>query len=159
MAQESLPPCNLPLSLLDGCEECELRTYEESPVSPKRRNLSRIFRKVAQKSGKIVGSPWSFVIACLFVLGWLFTGPLFHFSTTWQLVINTTTTIVTFIMVFLLQNTQNRDTKALHLKLDELIYVHKHARNLLMEAEELLDDEEMEQESRDFRQKRESSAY
>lgn len=159
MDQNRLQPCNLSVSLLDGCEECSSPIQEEKPVSQKRRSLSKLFRKIAQKAGRIVGSPWSFVIACAFVLLWFLTGPLFHYSNTWQLVINTTTTIVTFIMVFLLQNTQNRDTKALHLKLDELIYVHKHARNLLMEAEELLDDEEMEQESRDFRQKRESSAY
>ena len=159
MNQNRLQPCNLPSSLLDGCEECDSSFMAESPVGRKRLTLSKIFRKIAQKAGKIVGSPWSFVIACAFVFVWFLTGPIFHYSNTWQLVINTTTTIVTFIMVFLLQNTQNRDTKALHLKLDELIYVHKQARNLLLEAEDLLDDEEMAQESRDFRQKRESSAY
>ncbi len=117
--------------------------------------LTKIFRKIAHRTGKIVGSPWSFVLACLFIILWLVTGPIFHFSDTWQLVVNTSTTIVTFLMVFLLQNTQNRDQKALHLKLDELIYVNKHARNRLMEAEELLDDDEMKRESDDFKYKRE----
>lgn len=159
MDQNRLQPCNLPASLLDGCMECDHLVQDERSPNQKHRTLSKLFRKIAQKAGKIVGSPWSFVIACAFVFVWFLTGPIFHYSNTWQLAVNTMTTIVTFIMVFLLQNTQNRDTKALHLKLDELIYVHKHARNLLMEAEDLLDDEEMEQESRDFRQKRESSAY
>jgi len=121
--------------------------------------LSKFFRKIALKSGKIVGSQWSFFLACGFVLLWFISGPLFDFSNTWQLVINTSTTIITFLMVFLLQNTQNRDTKALHLKLDELIFVHKKARNALLEAEDMLDDEEMKRESDGFRHKRENSDY
>lgn len=117
--------------------------------------LTKLFRKVAQKSGKALGSPWSFVIACFFVLVWLLSGPLFGFSDTWQLVINTTTTIVTFLMVFLLQNTQNRDTKALHLKLDELIDVNTDARNQLLDAEDMLDDDELDELGREFLEKRE----
>lgn len=124
-----------------------------------RQILTKVFRKIAQRSGKIVGSPWCFCFACIFVTLWLFSGPLFGFSDTWQLVINTSTTIITFLMVFLLQHTQNRDTKALHLKLDELIYVHKKARNTLLEAEDMLDDEEMQRESDGFRHKRECSEY
>lgn len=128
-----------------------------APILNKRQRLTKIFRMIAHRTGKIVGSPWSFVLACLFIILWLASGPVFQFSDTWQLVVNTSTTIVTFLMVFLLQNTQNRDQKALHLKLDELIYVHKQARNRLMEAEELLDDEQMKHESDGLKYKREHS--
>ena len=124
-----------------------------------KKRLTKAFRRFAQKLGKAVGTPWSFGIALLFVVLWLVSGPIFSFSASWQLVINTTTTIVTFLMVFLLQNTQNRDTKALHLKLDELIYVNKKARNALLEAEEMLDDEQMQKECNEFRNKRERSNY
>jgi low affinity Fe/Cu permease len=118
--------------------------------------ITKLFRKVSQKIGKVVGSSWTFMSACLFVLVWFLSGPLFGYSNTWQLVINTTTTIVTFLMVFLLQNTQNRDTKAVHLKLDELIAVNKDARNLLLDAEDEMDDEEMEEVDRAFRESRSS---
>ena len=121
--------------------------------------LTRLFRRIAHRTGKVVGSPWTFIGSVLFVMAWLLSGPYFHYSTNWQLVINTTTTIVTFLMVFLLQNTQNRDTKALHLKLDELIFVNRKARNALMEAEEELDDDEMQRESDGFKVKRKSSEY
>lgn len=116
--------------------------------------FTRLFRKVSQRLGKIVGSPWCFISACAFVLTWFLSGPYFQYSDTWQLVVNTSTTIVTFLMVFLLQNTQNRDTKALHLKLDELIYVNKEARNLLLDAEDELEDEEIAREEEEFRNKR-----
>src|SRR5947209_12262608 len=79
------------------------------------------FRFCAHFVAQAAGSPWAFLIAAGVIVGWAATGPLFHFSDTWQLVINTATTIVTFLMVFLIQNTQNRDTKAVHLKLDELL--------------------------------------
>jgi low affinity Fe/Cu permease len=79
------------------------------------------FHKFARHSARFAGKPVSFGLAALIILGWLVTGPLFHFSDTWQLVINTGTTIVTFLMVFLIQNTQNRDSEAVQLKLDELI--------------------------------------
>jgi len=77
----------------------------------------------------------------LVIIGWGFTGPLFHYSDTWQLVINTGTTIVTFLMVFLIQNTQNRDARAINLKLDELIHAISRAKNQMMEIEKLTDDE------------------
>src|SRR5215471_18200641 len=87
------------------------------------------FRFLAQKVAEWVGAPWAFILACLTIVIWGASGPYFHFSDTWQLVINTGTTIVTFLMVFLIQNTQNRETKALHLKLDEIIHAIGPARN------------------------------
>src|ERR671933_1602194 len=86
------------------------------------------FSHFAARTGQIMGSYWAFLLAILTVVVWAATGPLFQFSNTWQLVINTGTTIVTFLMVFLIQNTQNRDTKALHLKLDELLRAQRGAR-------------------------------
>src|SRR5215210_7138802 len=99
------------------------------------------FHRIARRSALIVGSPASFVVAVLLVLAWLITGPLFGFSNAWQLVINTATTIITFLMVFLIQNTQNRDAQAVHLKLDELIRGVKGARNALIDLENLSDQE------------------
>jgi low affinity Fe/Cu permease len=107
------------------------------------------FRHFAHKTSSSVGSPWAFVLALTTILVWAVTGPLFHFSDTWQLVINTGTTIVTFLMVFLIQNTQNRDAVAIHLKLDELIRALKGARNQLVDLEEL-SDEQLEQLRREF---------
>jgi low affinity Fe/Cu permease len=88
-----------------------------------------------------LGSKWAFTAALLVVLVWSATGPIFHFSNTWQLVINTGTTIVTFLMVFLIQNTQNRDAQAINLKLDELIHAIGGASNQMMDIENLSDDE------------------
>jgi low affinity Fe/Cu permease len=99
------------------------------------------FRCFAQRSSVLLGSAWAFAAAVLAILVWIVTGPTFHFSDTWQLIINTATTIVTFLMVFLIQNTQNRDAKAMHLKLDELIRALKGARNQLVDLENLSDDE------------------
>lgn len=99
------------------------------------------FRKIAHRTSALVGSPGGFIVAILVVIVWGTSGPLFNFSDTWQLAINTGTTIVTFLMVFLIQNTQNRDTKALHLKLDELIRSQRSARNRLVALEDLSDAE------------------
>ena len=88
-----------------------------------------------------MGSPWAFMVAVAVILMWAVSGPLFNYSDTWQLVINTGTTIVTFLMVFLIQNTQNRDAKALHLKLDNLIRATKGARDDVLDAEDLSDDD------------------
>ena len=88
-----------------------------------------------------VGSPWASVLAMLVIIVWAATGPLFGFSDTWQLVINTSTTIVTFLMVFLIQNTQNRDAKVMHLKLDELIRAVKEARNELIDLKDMSEEE------------------
>ena len=98
-----------------------------------------LFTRMANAASRFAGSPVSFVLALLVVLAWLASGPLFKFSDTWQLVINTGTTIVTFLMVFLIQNTQNRDAKAMHLKLDEMIRALKGARNQLVDLENLSD--------------------
>jgi len=99
------------------------------------------FRACAQWLSLAVGSPGAFLLALASILVWAVLGPLFHFSDTWQLVINTATTIVTFLMVFLIQNTQNRDTKALHLKLDELLRGVAGARTSFVNLENLSDEE------------------
>src|SRR5213595_215902 len=97
------------------------------------------FGKAASKSAAWVGSPWSFIAALATVVLWGALGPRYHYSDTWQLVINTGTTIVTFLIVFLIQNTQNRDAKAIHLKLDELIKGVKGARTSMVNLEQLSD--------------------
>ena len=99
------------------------------------------FRVFARHSAIALGSAWAFCGAVFVILVWILSGPMFHFSDTWQLVINTATTIITFLMVFLIQNTQNRDAKAVHLKLDELIRALKGARNTLVDLENLSDEE------------------
>ena len=115
------------------------KTHPTKPSDPYRAN--DLFRRIASRTSHGVGSPWAFVGALTVVVIWATTGPLFHYSDTWQLVINTSTTIVTFLMVFLIQNTQNRDSHAIHLKLDELIRSNELARNRLMGLEELNDRE------------------
>ena len=103
--------------------------------------FSDAFRVFARRSSLILGSAWAFGGAVLVILVWILTGPTFHFSDTWQLIINTATTVITFLMVFLIQNTQNRDAKAVHLKLDEMIRALKGARNQLVDLEDLSDEE------------------
>ena len=99
------------------------------------------FGVFARRTSSILGSAWSFVLAIVIIVVWAATGPTFGYSDTWQLIINTGTTIVTFLMVFLIQNTQNRDAKAVHLKLDELIRALGGARNKLVDLEKLSDDD------------------
>jgi low affinity Fe/Cu permease len=99
------------------------------------------FRVFARRSSMMLGSAWAFAGAVLVICIWIFTGPTFHFSDTWQLIINTATTVITFLMVFLIQNTQNRDAKAMHLKLDEIIRALKGARNRLVDLEDLSDED------------------
>jgi len=116
--------------------------------------MNEFFRKFAHKTSEIVGSPWAFIGAVVIIVAWAVTGPIFGFSDTWQLVINTGTTIITFLMVFLIQNTQNRDAKAIHLKLDELLRGVKGARTGLVDLEDLTD-EELKQLQNEFQRLRE----
>ena len=115
------------------------------------------FRKFASFVSHVAGSAWAFVAAVLLLIAWGLSGPLFGFSDTWQLVINTTTTIVTFLMVFLIQNTQNRDAQAIHLKLDELIRAVHSARTRLVDLEDL-SDEQLEKLREEFRELRRQHA-
>lgn len=103
--------------------------------------MNEIFRRIAARVAQIVGTPWTFLVSVLLIIGWAISGPFFHYSDTWQLVINTSTTIITFLMVFLIQNTQNRDAKAIHLKLDELIKATKGARNQMIDLDALTDEQ------------------
>jgi low affinity Fe/Cu permease len=103
--------------------------------------MNELFRKFAHKTSEVVGSPWAFIIAVILIALWAVSGPIFGFSDTWQLIANTITTLITTLMVFLIQNTQNRDATAVHLKLDELIRAVKEARNSLVDLEDLSDEE------------------
>nr|HEX4317170.1 low affinity iron permease family protein [Kofleriaceae bacterium] len=99
------------------------------------------FRRFAHAIACWVGSPYAFALALVSIVIWGVLGPMFHYSDTWQLVINTGTTIVTFLVVFAIQNTQNRDSRAIHLKLDELIHAVHDARDSMIDAEDLSDAE------------------
>ena len=119
-------------------------TKEPAEVTPSETSTMVVassdrFGKFAARSSYYLGSRWAFVAAIGVIVAWALTGPLFHYSDTWQLVINTGTTIVTFLMVFLIQNTQNRDARAIHLKLNELIHAVDKAKNQMIDVEKLSD--------------------
>lgn len=118
------------------------------------------FASLARKASRILGAPAAFAAACGVVVIWALMGPLFNFSDTWQLVINTGTTVVTFLMVFLVQNTQNRDARAIHLKLDELVRSAGNARNNLIDLENCSDEEldAIERQFQAVRRRRESGS-
>jgi low affinity Fe/Cu permease len=118
--------------------------------------MTEAFQRLASAAAKYLGSPWAFLSAIVLIVVWALTGPLFEFNETWQLVINTTTTIITFIMVFLIQATQNRDSKALHLKLDELIR-SSDARDVFADLEDA-SEEELNAFQREFRELRKRGA-
>lgn len=118
--------------------------------------VSDAFRIAARRASIVLGSAWAFAVAVLIIFIWIGSGPAFHYSNTWQLIINTGTTIVTFLMVFLIQNTQNRDAKAAQLKLDEIIRAVEGARNQLVNLENL-SDEELEKLERQFARIREKA--
>ena len=103
--------------------------------------MKDLFRRFSRLTAKAVGSVWAFFIALLVIVVWAVSGPLFHFSDTWQLVINTSTTIVTFLMVFLIQATQNRDSREIHVKLDELLRAISKARTGIADLDDLSDKE------------------
>ncbi|HET9957008.1 MAG TPA: low affinity iron permease family protein [Polyangiaceae bacterium] len=124
------------------------QTAPEEQIEPEERDahppgsvMHDAFRRFAHRTSELVGSPWAFIGAVLVIAIWAATGPLFGFSDTWQLVINTGTTIITFLMVFLIQNTQNRDARAIHLKLDELLRALENARDSMIDLEDLSDEE------------------
>src|SRR5438132_8518896 len=109
--------------------------------SPRNGGLANGFQVFAATASRLVGTKWAFAAAIALIVGWAVAGPYFHYSDTWQLVVNTATTVVTFLIVFLIQNTQNRDAKAIHLKLDEIIRAIELAHNEMIDIEKLSDEE------------------
>ncbi len=129
-----------------------MKTHEEKRPPQHRTVFCKVrdaFSFFARATSRLLGTAWAFAVAILIILVWAATGSVFHYSDTWQLIINTGTTIVTFLMCFLIQNTQNRDSRAVHLKLDELISALKGARDSLVNLEGR-PDEDLEKLQRDF---------
>src|SRR5262249_45487911 len=131
------------------------RTLAQEKTDPKR-SWNDLFSNIACAISHWMGKPLAFLVAALLVVAWAVTGPMFNYSDTWQLVINTSTTIITFLMVFLIQNTQNRDTMAIQVKLSELILAVKEAENRFAEAEDM-SDEELEQLHEELRRRAEDT--
>lgn len=127
--------------------QIEAQQKQKSPLAQAREqvaqtnNLNLRFSRFASKTARLVGHPMMFLAAIATLVVWGISGPIFHYSDTWQLVINTATSLLTFLIVFLIQNTQNRDAKAIHLKLDELIRSHSPAHNDMIDIENLSDEE------------------
>ena len=118
--------------------------------------MKNIFHYFAKKSSQVIGRPWVFTVACIFIILWLVSGPFFGFSDTWQLIMNTATSIITFLIVFLIQNTQYRDSEAFHIKLDELLSVHKKADKSIINLEDL-SDEQLKHLEEQYQRKRQKS--
>ena len=119
----------------------EMANHVQPATKKGSRSIHDLFVDFSKITAATVGSVWAFIVALLVIVAWALSGPLFKYSDTWQLVINTGTTIVTFLMVFLIQSTQNRDAKAIHLKLDELIRALAGARNNFVDLEALSEEE------------------
>lgn len=134
---------------LGGWEALVLPFEQEKGSKTMKKRRNAWFTRAAKWAARAAGRPITFISAVSLILLWAITGPLFHFSDTWQLVINTTTTIVTFLMVFLIQNTQNRDAEAVQIKLDELLRTMENAHTVLLDLEEL-DDEELDLIRKDY---------
>ncbi len=115
--------------------EAKERTKKKS-----RKKISEFFNRFSMSVTRITGGVYAFIVAVVFVIGWAITGPLFHYSNSWQLVVNTASSIATFLMVFVIQHSQNKDTTAIQLKLDELIAA-SHANNKMISIEDLSDEE------------------
>ena len=150
----------------DPAGEIERRLEAKKRVQ-ERQTAGARFAHLATRTATLVGSPWAFLLAVASLLFWGVLGPLYRYSDTWQLIINTVTTVVTFLIVFLIQNTQNRDAKAIHLKLDEIIRSIRHAHNEMIDIEKLSDEEleelakryeHIRQESEERRQRRKQAA-
>src|SRR6476661_5865022 len=135
-------------------EPCSAASTNSAANQKTHEAWSHLFSELACKTAHFTGKPLAFLTATFLVVVWACTGPLFHYSDTWQLVINTSTTIVTFLMVFLIQHTQNRDTLAVQLKLAELIMAASEAENRLATAEDL-SEEELEELHKDFQRRAE----
>jgi low affinity Fe/Cu permease len=110
-------------------------------VRKKKTELGQMLERLSRKATQATGTSTAFILACLVIIVWIATGPFFHFSDTWQLVINTGTTIITFLMVFLIQRSQNKDALAIHLKLNEIVAALEGASNRLIDVEDLTEDE------------------
>lgn len=121
---------------LCGASELNMSEQQQTPGA-----VTRWFSRFATYSSGVIGSPFTFLFALLTIVTWVVTGPLYHFSNGWQLVINSWTNVITFIVVFVIQNSQNRDSRAINLKLDELIRSLDHAQNEMINIEQLSDKE------------------